>query len=436
MFSKSNSNSFFKKTVASINNLPRKHFFALIILFVFILVLSFIPTNTEQSNRKVITSTSGQGLSNAEPIEAKEQQHKELPDRIVLVTIKAGDTLSSIFQKEALSTALLQELLVVDSDHLRLDNLRIGQKLKLVIGKNHQLKSLSIIISHSGTLHFILKGDGYIARMEIKESIWQTQLFHGDIIGSFTVSAEKAGLSIRQTYQIIGALNEKINFSRDLRAGAPFRVLVSKEYVEGKYTGTSEVLAAYIKTRDNHYTAFLHNDGRYYDSKGKGLGKAYRRSPVNGKVRISSKFNPKRLHQVTGKVTHHLGTDYAVTIGTKVYATGDGVIQRNGKHFAAGNYIVLKNSRRYTTRFLHLSKSYVRKGQHVKMGDLIALSGNTGRTTGPHLHFEFRINGRAVDSLKVNLPLSKEIPKDQISAFNKKKKKYLKELGLTKEDIS
>jgi murein DD-endopeptidase len=314
--------------------------------------------------------------------------------------------------------------------------LRIGQKLKLVIGKNNQLKSLSVIISNSQTLHFILKGDDYIAKMETKESVWQTQLFHGDIVGSFTVSAEKAGLSIRQTYQIIGALSEKINFSRDLRTGNPFRILVSKEFVEGKYTGNSDVLAAYIKTRHNHYIAFLHDDGRYYDSKGKGLGKAYRRSPVNGNVRISSRFNPRRLHPVTGKITRHLGTDYAVGIGTKIYATGDGVILRNGRHFAAGNYIVIKNSRRYTTRFLHLSKSYVRKGQRVKMGDLIGLSGNTGRTTGPHLHFEFRINGHAVDSLKVNLPLSKEIPKDQIATFNKKKKKYMKELGLTKEDLS
>jgi murein DD-endopeptidase len=105
MFSKSNSNSFFKKIVISINNLPRKHFFALIILFVFVLVLSFIPKNsdtTNQSHRKVITSTNiNQGVSSAEPIEAKEQPPKELPDRIILITIKAGDTLSCIFKKRA-----------------------------------------------------------------------------------------------------------------------------------------------------------------------------------------------------------------------------------------------------------------------------------------------------------------------------------------------
>ncbi|HIP76342.1 MAG TPA: peptidase M23, partial [Psychromonas hadalis] len=212
MFSKPNSNSFFKKIVTSINNLPRKHFFALIILFVCVLILSFIPANTDtanQINRKIIPSTSNsQGLPSAEPLEKQEEHPKKLPDRVVSITVKSGDTLSRIFQDEGLPTSLLQELLVVDSDHLRLDNLRIGQVLELVIGKNHKLKSLSVIISHSETLHFILKDDEYIANMETKETLWQTELFHGKVTGSFTESAEKAGLSIRQTYQVIGALSE------------------------------------------------------------------------------------------------------------------------------------------------------------------------------------------------------------------------------------
>ena len=440
MYSKPNANSFFKKVVSTINSLPRKHFFALIILFVFLLIASFIPSNDDVTNsakRKLILPTSStQGGPNAEPIKAQEKLPEKPQNRTVNITIKSGDTLSHIFHKEGLTSALLQELLIIDSDHLSLGNLRIGQRLILIIAPDNHLKSLSLIISHSQVLRFTEKGDTYISKMYQKESIWQTSLYHGKISGSFSSSAFKAGLNTNQTYQVIGALSEKIAFNRQLQKGDSFRILVSKELVDGQYTGSSEVLAAYIKTRYNHYTAFLHNDGRYYDVKGKGLGRAYRRRPVDGNVRISSAFNLHRLHPVTGKVTHHLGTDFAVGVGTKIYATGDGIVVKNAKHFAAGNYLVIQNSRRYSTRFLHLSKSYVRRGQRVKMGDLIALSGKTGRITGPHLHFEFRVNGRAVDAMKIKLPLSKEIPADQKSAFNKKKRKYMKELGLTKEDVS
>ena len=173
----------------------------------------------------------------------------------------------------------------------------------------------------------------------------------------------------------------------------------------------------------------LNEDGRYYDKDGHGLSKAYRRYPFDGRYRISSPYNLRRLHPITKRISPHHGTDFATPMGTKVYAIGDGVVTRVGNHPAAGKYVVMKHGRKYTTRFLHLSKIYVHKGQRIKMGELVARSGNTGRSTGAHLHYEFQINGRAVDAMKVNLPLSKEVPKKQKTVFNKRRDLFLKEMG-------
>ena len=425
--------------ISFINNLPRKHFFALIILFVCLLVLSFLPSQSLQTKniKRQLTlpvqSSTDNEHSKAEPIEAKKKTYGKSSfdftgtDEIRWV-IKEGDSLSNLFQKQGLSAAVLHELQEADKSHLRLGNLVPGQEIKLLVDKDNRLLALKIKIDFANTLSFVLKDGGYVSLLETEKGEWRNSYFQGNVTGSFYINAKNSGLSAGQIQQISGALQEKFDFNRQLRAGDTFHVLVSKQYINGQYTYDSEVLAVLIKTRQQTYSAFLNEDGRYYDEKGQGLGKAYRRSPVDGNPRISSRFNPRRLHPITKRVRPHNGTDYAIGVGNKVYSIGDGIVQRAGYHPAAGNYIVIKHGRKYTTRYLHLSKIYVRKGQRIKMGRLIAKSGNTGRSTGPHLHYEFHINGRPVDSLKVNLPLSKEIPKKHKNAFNARRDGFLKEM--------
>lgn len=431
--------AFLKALAVFINNLPRKHFFALVILFVFLLIISFMPSQvaTKKTIKRQLvlptTVTKPDGNAMAEPLSGVKEGHgKVLSDysgnREVEIEIKAGDTVSAIFQKEGLSAALLQELLEVDKQHLRLGNLLPGQKLYLLISPENELLVLKVVIDLANTLTFTLKDDEFVSRLETKQGEWRNSVFHGNITGSFYVNAKRAGLSAGQIQQISNALQDKLDFNRQLRAGDTFRVLVAKQYIDGQYSLDSEVLAVLIKTRRQTYSAFLNEDGRYYDKNGLGLSKAYRRSPVNGKYRISSHFNLRRLHPVTKKIRPHHGTDFATPTGTKVYAIGDGVVVRAGYHPAAGKYVVMKHGRKYTTRFLHLSKIYVRKGQHIKMGQLIAKTGNTGRSTGPHLHYEFHIHGRPVNAMKVNLPLSKEVPKKQKIVFNKRRDLFLKEM--------
>lgn len=434
--------SLLKTFVLFINNLPRKHFFALIILFVFLLIVLFIP-NQQVSDKEIKRQLvlpemviTPDNLAVAEPISAvKEEYGKVFPDfsgnREVQIEIKAGDTLSAIFQKEGLSAGLLQELLEVDKQYLRLGNLLPGQEVKLLINPENELLALKVIIDLAHTLTFTLKEDEYVSLLETNKGEWRNSLFQGQITGSFYVNAKQVGLSAGQIQQISGALHEKFDFNRQLRPGDTFHALVSKQYIDGQYSLDSEVLAVLIKTRHQTYSAFLHEDGRYYAHDGLGLNKAYRRSPLNGRYRISSPFNPRRLHPITRKIRPHNGTDFATPTGTRVYAVGDGVVLRAGYHPAAGNYIVVKHGRKYTTRFLHLSKIYVRRGQRIKMGKLIGRTGNSGRSTGPHLHYEFHIYNRPVNAMRVNLPLSKEVPKKQKRAFEKRRDLFLKEMGQT-----
>ena len=431
--------AFFKTLLAFINNLPRKHFFALVILFVFLLIISFMPsqvTPQKEIKRQLILPTTvvtPDKHAVAEPLSVAEEDFEKVSsdysdNREVEIEIKAGDTVSAIFQDEGLSAGVLQELLDVDEQYLSLGNLLPGQKLKFLISSENKLLALKIEIDLANTLTFTLQGDEFVSQLETKKGEWHNSVFHGSITGSFYNNAKKVGLSAGQIQQISNALEDKIDFNRQLRAGDTFSALVSKQYVEGQYTYNSEVLAVSITTHRQVYSAFLSEDGRYYDKDGLGLSKAYRRLPFNGKYRVSSPFNLHRHHPITKRISPHHGTDFATPMGTKVYSIGDGEVTLVGNHPAAGKYVVIKYGRKYKTRFLHLSKIYVHKGQHLKMGELVARTGNTGRSTGPHLHYELHINGHPVDALKAKLPLSKAVPKSQKVAFYKRRDRFMQEM--------
>ncbi|MGB5444102.1 MAG: peptidoglycan DD-metalloendopeptidase family protein [Psychromonas sp.] len=433
--------------ITFINDLPRKHFFALIILLVFLLVISFIPMQPK-TQKTILRSLElpkhiiKQGdRASAEPLTAvKKEYAKVFPDfsknREVEFEIKAGDTLSSIFEQQSLSATALQNLLEADSEYLHLGHLTPGQRLILLISPDNNLLSLKVFIDIANTLTYTLKDEQYEPLLETRKGKWRQSLYQGQITGSFYVNAKEAGLSAGQIQEVSAALQDKIDFRRQLHPGDTFQVLVTKQYIDGQYSQESEVQAILIKNRENSYSAFLHDDGRYYDIDGQGLSKAYRRYPLDASHRISSPFNKNRLHPITKRVTPHNGTDFPVATGTPVYAVGDGVVSRSGYHAAGGNFIEIKHGRKYTSRFLHLSKILVRKGQRVKMGDLIAKSGNTGRSTGPHLHYEFHVNNRPVDAMKVDLPLSVAVAKNERRVFDKKRDLYLKEMGSEDFDIA
>lgn len=154
----------------------------------------------------------------------------------------------------------------------------------------------------------------------------------------------------------------------------------------------------------NNYSDFSSEEDKSYNNTTIGFRNGFMRFPTIKEFRVSSNFNPRRINPVTGRLVPHQGVDFIVPIGTPVLAVGDGevLISQNGG--AAGNYVAIRHDNQYVTRYMHLKNLLVKPGQQVKRGDRIALSGNTGRSTGPHLHFEVWINHNPVDPLTVKLP--------------------------------
>lgn len=346
-------------------------------------------------------------------------------------TVKSGDTLSELFQRAGIDQQTMYRVLESDLNVLALDTLMPGNQVRFYVNKQGQLTQLTLYFSAARQVIFTRESDGSYQFKEInKKGFWQGRTVRGSIHGSFYVSASRMGLSPRQIQQIEDLLKEKLNFSRDLRAGDKFSVLLSDQYIDGDATGQSKVIGVHIENKGKEINAFQYSDGQFYDEHGHSLARAFQRLPLEHMYRISSSFNRHRLHPITGRIAPHNGTDFATPIGTKVIAPGDGVVSLVINHRYAGKYIVIDYGDKYRTRFLHLSKALVRKGQRVTRGQVIALTGNTGRTTGPHLHYEFIINGRPVNPMKAQIPMAEGLNKKQMQHFRMMVRKRKLQMGL------
>lgn len=334
-------------------------------------------------------------------------------------TVVEGDTLEAIFLQKRLSIKTLHELLEVDEPYLALDVLQPGDLLDFLIDRSsNQLESLSRIVDASKTVTYQRSEDSFIYDEILTPTTKIVEVTRGQIAGSFYVSASSSGLSDKSVMTITQLLKDTLNFKRDLRAGDHFQVVMERELIEGQAIGKDRLLAARILSRGKEYGAYLHDDNSYYNAKGESLVPALLRYPTRKKYRISSSFNPRRVHPVTGRVKPHNGVDFAMPTGTPIISTGHGRVTRVGNHRYAGKYIDIDEFGPYSTRFLHLSKILVKKGQQVERGQVIALSGNTGRSTGPHLHYELHIRSRPVNPMTAEIPMLKSIPNNKIKGFH------------------
>lgn len=390
--------------------------------------LNFLSRDTQSQ----VDNTEFYTLSNDEltPVEAVDAIDKLAADEPEWqqYLVQNGDTLSTIFNGLGLPLATMYKLL--DADKARaLDGLRPGQNLSLLIDADNLLLEFKIKQDLLHTSTFVRQGEQYENQIQTETSNWESRSLAGVISGSFYLSARDAGLSASQIQRVANLFQWQLNFARDLRQGDSFKVLVQREFVQGQSTGKSELQAVEITNKGRTFYAFRHENGNFYDEKGQSIERGFIRIPLNFTPRISSTFNLNRKHPITGRVTAHKGTDFAVPIGTPVLAPGDGVVVKAVRHPYAGNYLVIRHGRQYTTRFLHLSRFLVKEGDTVRRGQRIALSGNTGRSTGPHLHYEFHVNNRPVDAMQVKLPLAEGLSGNEKRTFLATIDKYQKELG-------
>jgi len=346
-------------------------------------------------------------------------------------TIRVGDNLSSIFKQLGFPYGDLLKVMETDLNYLMLDTLKPGNQLMFwgTKGEKHLSKMILQFNIADKVLYTRLEDGSYQYKDISVAGDWKLEPFIGEIHGSFSQSANKVGVGNNEIEQISTLLKDKINFTKDLRAGDQFEVLQSKQYVGDQETGKKEVQAIRIYNKGRVITAFLHTDGQYYDKNGKSLQRAFQRYPTGSRYRISSPFNPNRRHPVTGRISPHNGTDFATPIGTPIYSTGDGKVTLIKNHPYAGKYIVIQHGGIYKTRYLHLSKILVKKGQIVSRGQRIALSGNTGRVTGPHLHYEFIIRGKPVNAMKAKIPMASSVAKNEMNEFKARIAKFNEVLG-------
>ena len=260
----------------------------------------------------------------------------------------------------------------------------------------------------------------------------------GVIKSSLFAATDGANVPDSVATQIAEIFASDIDFNRDLRQKDHFKVVYELRYSNGELTGVGRVLAAEFINKGKTYQAvyFEANDKEkgYYTPDGKNLRRTFLRSPLKFS-RISSGFTRSRFHPVLKKWRAHKGIDYAARKGTPVRATANGIVAVSTRNRGYGKYIILKHRGRYSTVYAHLSRfaKRLRKGKRVNQGDIIGYVGSTGLATGPHLHYEFRVNGIQRNPLRVVMPAAIPLAAKNIPAFNKSTEPLMVRLNMLRD---
>ena len=338
-------------------------------------------------------------------------------------TVQPGDTFAVMAQERlGLGYSEVMALLEQLPDKNVLARWRVGTRFDYQLDEDGKLLSLRLMRdARSG---FVAeRGEGEAAGFEVavieRTGEAAQRLFAGSVSGSFARSAQATGLSSTEVSRLTHVLGKKLDFRRDTRRGDRFQVLVESDVVDGESFDPRILAVQYQGERIDLTLVRNSADNNFYTPEGESLDPAFARYPFEGRYRLSSNFNPRRKHPVTGRISPHKGTDFAMPIGTPVSSPSDGVVEKVSNHFAAGRYVVIRHDNGYRTRYLHLSKPLVSRGERVTMGQRIALSGNTGRSTGPHLHYEVLVNNNQVDAMKVKLPENRSLTGERLVAFQR-----------------
>ncbi len=235
-------------------------------------------------------------------------------------------------------------------------------------------------------------------------------------------AAIDAGLRPADIVTLARIFEYEVDFNSELHPGARFTLVLDQLYDEGGHVRAGQVHAVRLENADDAYTSIRYVSAKgeegWYAPDGTARKRPFLRSPLAFDARITSRFNLKRYHPIAKKRRPHYGTDFGAPTGTPVRATGDGVVAVSGRNGGHGLYVKLDHTGPYATSYSHLSKLKVEKGQRVKQGDVIGLVGSTGYSTGPHLHYELRVDGRPVDAMGVKLPQAVELPRSERGAFS------------------
>jgi murein DD-endopeptidase MepM/ murein hydrolase activator NlpD len=330
--------------------------------------------------------------------------------------VRSGDSLARIFPKLGLSANLLHRIVNSGKTAAQLAKIRPGEKLRVALDDDGILHEL--ILQHSAikSLKITPEGGSFAAQILERDLEPRTTHVSGTVQSSLYMSAQKAGLADKLIMELANIFGWDVDFALEIRAGDHFSVIYQEDYLDGKKFRDGPILAAEFINKGRSFRAVRYVDesgwADYFTPDGKSVRKAFLRSPVDFR-RISSRFQRERWHPVLGKKRPHRGVDYAASTGTPIKASGDGRIQFRGRKGGYGKAVVIEHGGGITTLYGHLSryKAKQRKGTRVRQGDIIGYVGSTGLASGPHLHYEFRVNGVHRNPLTVKLPAANPIAK-------------------------
>ena len=381
-------------------------------------------TDAPDANPRVVAGQSGSPELAPTNLPAENEEDPHPHESLERISVRNGDSLYRIFSRNGLLQTDLQHLLASGGDGKKLKRLRPGQSIAFRREPDGRISRFHHEVDELTTVKFTRAGDGFSSRVVTRDYDRHIAVKNGVIKSSLFAAAE--GVPDQIVHQLVSVLGWDIDFARDLRRGDSFSLLYEELRIDGRQVRTGDVLALEFRSQraGEPIRAFRYTDSNgatdYFTPDGRSLRRAFMRNPLRFN-RISSRFSKSRLHPVLRVRRPHRGVDYAAPRGTAIRATGSGRVSFVGRKSGYGKTIVLTHGNGYTTLYAHLSRyaKGARKGKQVRQGQLIGYVGSTGIATGPHLHYEFRINGVHRDPLTVALPRAAPLDKKEMKRFRR-----------------
>lgn len=380
-----------------------------------------LPTATDAAE-------SDESDESAETTETAEAEEAPVPDNIEKFEVKPRESLAVVLRRAGLTNQESYQVTTALSDVLNLKQVQIGDTVEIGTTKDNDGNShlLSVTLEdRRGNRYTAARGvdEAFESSMLPPEVTLKAEIATGDIDGAFIVNAKQSGIPTNVISQIIWAFDGPVDFSRDLRKGDSFTAVFNKEYnKDNEPTGNGELLyaALNLKTTGTH-ERYRYTDSKghedFYDEKGKIARKLFVMHPLKN-PRQTSRFG-QRKHPILGYKIMHWGTDFGAPIGTPIRAPGEGTITQSGRRGSYGRYVQIKHNSEYSTAYAHMSrindKIYV--GKRVKAGEIIGYVGNTGRSTGPHLHWELIKNGQKINPTTQKITSQRKLVGTELNLF-------------------
>ena len=354
---------------------------------------------------------------------APETQYEEFSqNKPTSLKVKSGDSLSTLFKRAGLNDSIMVNFLQSNAETKQLKKLMPGQMFEFYIDEDNQLSALILKKNKLSNLEYRRTEDSF-SYEEVTQTPDVRLAFRSATIEH---SLYAAGTQVQLTDALImglaGIFGWDIDFALDIRKGDQFKILFEERFLDGEKIGNGEILAAEFINQGHPFRAVryvdLNKNVSYFTPTGESMQKAFLRAPLDFR-RISSNFNPSRLHPISKTIKPHRGTDYAASRGTPVWAAGSGRVIASSYTKANGNYVIIQHGNNIQTKYLHLHKRSVKKGERVKQKQKIGTVGSTGYSTAPHLHYEFLLDGvhRNPRTIIQKLPKAKSIASDEFHHF-------------------